>query len=335
MVQFLKKASLLIIGSSLSVLISHSSSAETVTIDRLEASVNAATVLLSDVVQFRKTLQLRSQLDPLFQGTNLASRLAKSSDGDAVDFLVNEKMISEQFTVGEPEVEQEINSIQATNQLDRAQLRSLLKSQGFNFEDYFELIRASIGKRNLLDRDIRTKVQISEDDVKNYFYAKSSSAQSTTFQFHLKLITLTSATYKGAEGARVAANRVQELLRSGETFEEVAQNYSDHPSKQNGGDLGFLSEEEMSGPIRARAKKLKVGEVSEILGNETSGLFILKLVDLKSGQEEKLAHERDQIRNSLLASEYQHQVELWIQRQRQKTFIHFAGTDSLPSTYVQ
>lgn len=43
-------------------------------IDRLEASVNAAPILRSDIINARRLLPLRSQLDPLFAGSSLAKR---------------------------------------------------------------------------------------------------------------------------------------------------------------------------------------------------------------------------------------------------------------------
>src|SRR3954470_7538215 len=87
-------------------------------LDRLEASVNASIILLSDVRRFRETLKLRAQLDPLFAGTTIASKGAASTDREIVDFLVNEKLISSQFPATDGEVEQEINSIQANNHID-------------------------------------------------------------------------------------------------------------------------------------------------------------------------------------------------------------------------
>src|SRR5690348_3734709 len=82
-------------------------------VERLEASVNSSIILLSDVAKFRSLLKLRSQLDPLFAGTTIAAKGDGASDSEIVEFLIDEKLITQQFAVNDQEIEQEINSIQA------------------------------------------------------------------------------------------------------------------------------------------------------------------------------------------------------------------------------
>ncbi|MGE0614797.1 MAG: peptidylprolyl isomerase [Bacteriovoracia bacterium] len=297
--------------------------AKGVVLDRLEASVNNSLIFLSDVTQFRKTIALRGQLDPLFSGSSFANSAASASDHDIVQFLVDEKVITSQFPVKDPEVEQEINSIQANNRISRDNLKAALRQQGFAFEDYFELIRASISKRGLIERDIRTKVFISDDDVKNYFYNQNPSTGKNV-SYRIKIITVTPGNYKTQADARKAIQKAHAAVQAGEPFEEVAKRISDDPSSATGGELGTLSEEEMSAQIRKEIKPLKVGQTSGILGSDSTSYFILKLVDIKSSQDDKLNALKEQLRGQLAAKEYAHQIELWIQRERQKAFIHIA-----------
>jgi peptidyl-prolyl cis-trans isomerase SurA len=299
--------------------------AEPIVIDRLEASVNSSLILLSDVARFRDTAKLRQQLDPLFAGTSIATRGAKASNPEVVDFLMDEKLITQQFPVADPEVETEVNSIQSNNHIDRAQLKSALTEQGYTFDDYFDLIRSSASKRNLIDRDIRTKVSISDDDVKNYFYNHYSKTAAAPSAYHLEIITLTTKNYKNAAAAREVANRAAADLKNGESFEEVAKRFSDGPTASAGGDLGIVADEAASPAIREQVKKLKIGQVSEVFGTPQTGYSILKLVDVKSGENDRFDKMKDEIRNQLTAAEYQHQISLWLERQRQTAFIHRAG----------
>jgi peptidyl-prolyl cis-trans isomerase SurA len=307
-------------------------SAAPVVLDRLEASVNSALILLSDVKRFRETLRLRAQLDPLFAGTTIASKGAASADKEIVEFLINEKIISSQFPANDSDVEQEITSIQANNRISRDQLKSALKEQGFSFDDYFELIRASIGKRNLIERDIRTKVTISDDDVKNYFYNHYSQAGggAAARAFHLKIIAVSGKSYKNMAGAREVADRARKSIEGGEAFEDVAKRVSDDPSAESGGDLGTLTEDQIAPLIKEQLKKLKVGELSAVFGGGKSGaFFLLKLVDVKTSDTDRLEKVKEEIRNQLYAGEYQHQIALWLDRQRQNAFIHRAGEESI------
>ena len=297
--------------------------AQQILIDRLVASVNATIILQSDVKKFRETLRLRAQLDPLFSGTAVATKGAGALIADVVEFLVDETIIAQHFPVADSEVEQEINSIQVNNKIDRARLKAAINEQGFLFQDYFELIRISTSKRNLIDRDIRTKVAISEDDVKNFFYNRYSKTSIVPLEYKLQIISVSIINYKTSTAAKDVIERAKAALRGGESFEEVAKRYSDHFSSSSGGELGTLTEDQMSLVIREEVKKLKIGEVSPIFGGLSSrAYYIVKLVDVKSSEPSKIEKMKYEIRNQLTASEYQHQISLWLERQRQVSFIH-------------
>ncbi len=297
-----------------------------VVVDRVEASVNSSLILLSDVKKFRETVSLRSQLDPLFTGTVVAEKGSKASNSDIVRFLVDEKIILQQFPMGDAEVEQEINQIQSNNKIDRATLKSTLSEQGYAFEDYFDLIRSGASKRTLIDREIRSKVLISDEDVKNYFYNHYSKKSSVPLSYRVAIITIDPSNYKTPVAAREIAERALKSLRAGESFEEVARRTSDDPSAKSGGDLGTMTDDQMSPQIREALKKLKIGEVSDVLGSPSSRFFILRLVDVNSSEQNHFNKVKEEIRNQLLTAEYQHQISLWLDRQRQNAFIHVAGT---------
>ena len=296
-------------------------------LDRLEASVNSSLILLSDVQKFRKTMKLRLQIDPLFRGSALAAKGASASDADIVEFLIDEKIILQKYPVNDSEVEQQINDIQGRNHIDRQQLKSAIASEGFSFDDYFELTRAGWSKKNLIGSDIQTKVTISDDDVKNYYvnhYNKGGGNGPRTY--HIQIISVSGSSFKNLEAAKDVALRAQKALKSGESWDEVSKRFSDHPSAQTGGDLGTMTEDQMNASIRGVVKKLQVGQISEIQGGEKSGgYFILRLSDASNSDTAGLDRVKDEIKEQLLASEYQHQIQLWLERQRQAAFIHRAG----------
>lgn len=316
----------LVLGSLLSLNLGlvRESHAAPVTLERLEASVNASIILLSDVRQFRKTVKLREQLDPLFAGTTVAAQGANAAHGDIVEFLINEKLIAQQFPVSDAEVEQEINSIQANNRIDRDTLRRALQQQGFAFSDYFELIRSSAAKRNLIDRDIRTKVTISDEDVRNYYYNNLAGNKEPQRAYRVRILTVNPKNFKTPAAGRDIIERALKEIRGGESFEEVAKRFSDDATASSGGDLGTLTEDQMSPQIHQELKKLQVGEVSGVLTATDGRYFLLQLVKISAPESSHFDKMKDEIRNQLAAAEYQHQVSLWIERQRQSAFIHRA-----------
>lgn len=305
-------------------LLSPPAQAESRLLDRLEASVNASPVLRSDLIQFRKTLPLRAQLDPLFAGSALAEKGAQASDEEITSAIIQDLLILSAFPVTDAEVEQEIQSIQAANRIDRSKLRSALNQQGFTFENYFELIRVSTAKRNLIDRDIRTKVTVSDEDVRNHYLSKVAKSSSPAKAYHPKIIVLSRRNYKSEAALKETSERALAALKSGDSFEEVVARYSDDASKENGGDLGTLPEEQLSPAIRSALSKLKPGQNSPAVGDPKTALMILHLVAVAEGEDSRFLKIKEELRNQLAASEYQHQIQLWLTRQERLASVHRA-----------
>lgn len=291
-------------------------SASAVTIERLEASVNNQLVLKSDLSRFRKTIPLRAQLDPLFGGTPLAVTGTRAPDTQILEFLIDERIILQQFPMTDAEVETEIGTIQANNRITREQLKEAIQSQGFAFEDYFDLIRVGAAKRNLIDREIRTKVTISDDDIRNYYYGTYAKDRPAPQAYRVQLIS---------QKERAKIDAAHKAVRSGQDFADVAKDYSTDASAEGGGELGVFTEEQMNKNIRGELKKLRVGETSPILGNAKSGFFFIRLAAVQTADDQRLKQVSDQIRGQLASSEYQRQLALWLERQRQTAFIRRAG----------
>jgi peptidyl-prolyl cis-trans isomerase SurA len=289
-------------------------------IERLEAAVNNQVVLRSDLNRFRKTIPLRSQLDPLFGGTPLALEGEKASDTSILEFLIDERIILQQFPMADADVETEINSIQANNHITRDQLKQAIGAQGFSFEDYFTLIRVGAAKRNLIDREIRTKVSVSDDDVRNYYYTTYAKGKPAPLAYQVEIVT---------QKSRPKIELALRELRNGAAFSDIAKKYSDDESANTGGELGVLTEEQMNKSIRSELKKLKVGETSGILGNAKSRFFFLRVASAKPADDQRLKQVSDQIRGQLAGGEYQRQLQLWLERQRQVAFIRRAGDPSI------
>ncbi len=302
--------------------------AKVVVIDRVEASVNGTPILKSDLGDFRKTAPLRAQLDPLFSGTSLAEKGPSAPDKDVVDFLVSERLILDAFPVNAADTETEINSIQAGLRFDRKALKLALSEQGFRFEDYFELIRASVSKRNLIDRDIRTKVYISDDDVKNSFY-QGQTASGGPRSYSVQIITFSTEAYANQGAAQAAAREAKKAVGGGVPFADIAKKYGDAALTGGTTDPVTIAEEDMAQNMRSVVKQLRVGDVSDVQRTDNKAFVLVKLIDIHSAESSELVKKKEEIRNRLASQEYQRQIGFWLERERQKAHIHLRGGPAL------
>ena len=175
-------------------------------VDRVEAIINKKAIFLSDVQKFKELTPLRAKIDPLFANEPLAKKV-KPSDADVVDFLIDESLIVDKFPVSDSEVESEITSIQANLKIDRDQLKQAINREGFKFEDYFRLMRISVAKRQLIDKEIRNKSAVSDDDLLAEYNRDKSTSKTFQGEFHLFLIRVSKKNFKTQALAKQAACR--------------------------------------------------------------------------------------------------------------------------------
>lgn len=289
-------------------------------IDKIDAIVNSEVILRSDVERFEKTMALRRELDPIF-GFSAGMDSGKPDRKQILEFLIEEKLISQTFKITDTEVEQEISSVMRNNHLSRDDLKGFLASKGFSFDEYQELMRTGLQKRNLLDREIRSRVNISDDDVRNYYFNNAKSDKSLPLEYSIGLIVLNLSTYKNTAAAEKTAREALASIKQGESFSEVAKRISDDPSAPNGGELGFVSAESLAAPLKTAVVKLQLGGLSEII-RTPAAYMIVKLIDIRSSQDDKLNEIKEQIREQMAKEEYKKQLYLWAERSKNNAFIH-------------
>ena len=286
-------------------------------IDQKVASVNKALILLSEVEHFRKTVPLRRRLDPLFTQRDISKKApSELTQKEIRDYLIEEQLILNQFPVEDEKVEKEIVSIQSQNNISRSELKTALQNQGFDFKDYFELIRRSLSKRKLIDREIRPKVYISKEEVRNELYQKSNH-QNEDFEYKIQMIAVNPTQYASVQKARQEIQKAQDALQKGQSFEKVAKEYSDDPSNQEGGVLGFVQKGSMSKAILEHVKNLEVGETSNIFGQSEAAYFIVRLMDVRTKNPKEFKQQKQMIKKQLRNQEFARQIKIWLERKKQ------------------
>ncbi len=248
------------------------------------------------------------------------------SDLEIIDFLIAETLILDKFPVTDADLEQEINSIQNNLHINRDGLRAAISREGFQFDDYQQLMRASISKRQLIDRDIRNKAAVSDDELKTEYNRNKSGSKTFHGSINLSLIKITKKNYKNIKFAKDIYDQAIKGLSEGQAFEDVAKKSSDDPSANNGGNLGFLSYQDMAPKLQKEVQKLlsSKSEDKNQVGKfeDPTSFTIIKITEIGKDVDVGFDKEKESLRGKLLEVEFQHQIKLWIDRQRSLNYIH-------------
>ena len=149
--------------------------------------------------------------------------------------------------------------------------------------------------------DLPEQTEPSDRMIKRY-YDKNTDEFATQEQVNARHILMKVPANTSNEERDAKRQKLEEVLqkaKTGESFEELAKQYSEDLSAMNGGDLGWFESDEMEATFVDAAFALKEGEVSEIV--ETGfGLHIIKLEGKRPAQQQTLEQVKDEIRQRLI-----------------------------------
>jgi peptidyl-prolyl cis-trans isomerase SurA len=190
-----------------------------------------------------------------------------------------------------------------------------LKARNLTIDDVKRDLRRSLTKDKLLNKEIYSKINITDADISNYYTAHKAEFNFIEPKYHLAeiVVTGTPAQQTGnlqnnkASGEADAKKKIQILhnrLDSGEDFGAVAMSFSEDPNTaSNGGDMGFVLESALhSDPEAYNAiSKLKPGQITDILPiygdaghHKIAGYAVYKLISRDAAGQRELNDPRVQ-----------------------------------------
>ncbi len=140
------------------------------------------------------------------------------------------------------------------------------------------------------------KVEITEKEIEGYYeynkerFTEPKKVRARHILFKLK----ENASEEEKAKVRKQAESVLEMAKKGEDFAELAKKYSEGPTKEKGGDLGFFEKGKMVPAFEKAAYALKEGEISEIVQTQF-GLHIIKVEEIKEARTKPIEEVRQEI----------------------------------------
>jgi peptidyl-prolyl cis-trans isomerase D len=149
-------------------------------------------------------------------------------------------------------------------------------------------------------RDHKTDVNISAEDVESYYLdnREKFATTKTVEARHILFKVNAEATQELVDAAKTKAEDVLGMIQKGEDFAAMAKQYSEGPSKENGGQLGAFKKEDMVAPFAERAFAMQQGEVSEPVRTQF-GWHLIKVEKVNEASVQSLEDARQTIQATL------------------------------------
>ena len=297
-------------------------------IEQLIAVIDGEPYTLSNLDSYAKSKMARS-----FPTGDL-NRI-NDSDREVLEQFITEKLLEGEVREGgikitDEDVDQYIQQVKKTNRLSDEDLKTALNREGQTLASYRASVKAELEKNELINRQVRKKVNITNEDVERYYKLNAKNYRSED-RAHIRVILLTLPQRAPAEQVQAAMDKAKELydrIKAGEDFAKLAREFSQGAGSADGGDIGWVKHGTLIPSIEEVAfRKLSVGQVSEPFPTSL-GVQIIKLEGRESGTVLPLSTVAPQIKDELYAKALEERFNRWVKtdlRKKHRVDVKLAG----------
>jgi peptidyl-prolyl cis-trans isomerase SurA len=200
-------------------------------------------------------------------------------------------------------------------------LETEVEKQGLNYEDFKDEIRRNLLMRGVIEREVGSRILLSREEARKFYEAHKDEFKSPGM-VHLGQI-LVSTEKRKPEEAEKRANEALAELKAGQRFTEVAKKYSDGPSAEQGGDVGFMKEGTLAPTIAAVVAKLDLNEFSDPIQTKY-GYIILKVLERYSPGVPKFEEVEQRVNEVLYDQKMQPKLRDYLLQLRRESYVYRA-----------
>ncbi len=202
-------------------------------------------------------------------------------------------------------VEAAVQTVARQNQISVDELRRRLKADGIAYSQFRANVRDELLVSRLRQREVESRVTVTEQDIDQYLRDQAGSAGASDLSsLALNLAQILVAVPEKASPEQVAAlqakaEQVMARAQAGGDFVALANEFSDSPSRDSGGQMG-LREADRYPPLFVEAtKSLPTGALAGPV-RSGAGFHILKVIEKRQAGMPGLAVTQTHARHILL-----------------------------------
>jgi parvulin-like peptidyl-prolyl isomerase len=236
------------------------------------------------------------------------------------------------YTLGDAQFKQVLDNIRTQNKLENeADFEAALKQEGLTLADLRKNLEKQMVWQRVQQNEVVNKVAMTEEEARTYYDSHLQEFTTPATITLREILVGASADARGVsvaadEAAKTRADGIRARALAGESFEKLAADLSESPSRANAGLIGPINVDDLSADLRKIIDVMKVGEVAEPL-RTARGYQILKLESSTPKRVTPFEQAREQIANSVLTDKRQREFLKYLEKLRSQAIIEWKNPD--------
>jgi peptidyl-prolyl cis-trans isomerase SurA len=318
------KTGLLLLG----LLLLSSPTAPAKVVERLIAVIDGEPYTLSNLGAYAKAKMSRE-----FPTGDLNQ--INAGDREVLEQFITEKLLEAEvreagIKITDDEIDQYIAQIKQRNRLTDDDLKTVLSREGQTIESYRTSVKTELEKSEIINRQVRKRVNITNEDVERYYKLNSKKYRSEdrVRLRHILLPLKETATPDQVQSVTEKSMELYKEIAAGKDFAELARQFSQGAGQADGGDIGWISRGTLVSGIEEIAfEKLSVGQVSTPF-RTSMGIHLVKLEERQIGAVLPLSAVAAKIKDELYAKALEERFAKWLKtdlRRKHRVDVKLAG----------
>ena len=275
--------------------------------------------------QFEKELNIHLERVAR-QGRQLPDSQLASLKKDILDGLIERELLYQEsqkagIKVKQEAIDQHLADIKKRFPGDD-QFKSALAQMNLTEVEVKTQIERGLAIRELIDQKITSKITITDAQTKAYYDGNPQmfNQPEQVKASHILIKVEPGAAETQKTEARKKIETVQQKVKNGDDFSQLAKDYSEGPSKTRGGDLGYFRRGQMVKPFEDVAFAMQKNEVSDIVETRF-GYHLIKVYDKKPATTLAYADVKDKLTERVKQEEVEKQATQYISQLKKEAKI--------------
>src|SRR3972149_172068 len=275
--------------------------------DRIVAVVNDEIITLSE---------LRTADTKVFPSASLSFLIEKKLQLQAA----KKKGIS----VSNAEVEEAVNDIKKMNRFTSdEEMNAALLKEGISVEDYKREIREQLIIMKLVNREVKSKISVSDKDVESYYESHKSD-----FRFperirigYVNVPVKSSDSDDEVQKALGKINNIRRDLDNNVSITELKRRYSDSGNINFVNDLGFIKKGDLIPELENPAFSMNEGNISDVI-KTLNGFYVIQKIEVKKTEYRPIDEVKDIVRESVFQEKSESVYKDWLYNLKTSSYIY-------------